>query len=84
MLEDIMKSSADNKQYRYVVFDNQLTCLLIHDPEMNKSSADGAPQDQVCPRGRRIRARSYAAACGGPASPIPVRAHPAGHQATRG
>ena len=36
---EIVKSPSDKREYRYVKLDNQLRCLLISDPEADKSAA---------------------------------------------
>lgn len=48
MSVDVIKSPADKKEYRWVVLESKLTCLLISDPEMNAlPSAASASNGQV-------------------------------------
>ena len=35
----IIKPSTDNREYKYLHLDNQMRCLLISDPEADKSAA---------------------------------------------
>lgn len=36
---EIIKSDLDNKSYKYIQLPNMLCCLLISDPETDKSAA---------------------------------------------
>lgn len=38
---EVVKSPADKREYRYVVLENGLRALLVHDAEMNAVAEDG-------------------------------------------
>lgn len=35
----IIKSESDKKLYRYIILENQMRCLLLEDPEAERSAA---------------------------------------------